>query len=440
MAPSTQVSGHHGPAGHAAPPDASAGRIQELLDQFGALSEGGPGVTRLAYTPLERSAHDAFAAFMGGLGLDVWTDPAGNTVAQRPGTSAGAPAIVTGSHLDSVPAGGRYDGTAGVVAAMEVASGLVAEGVRHRHPLRFVAFAAEEGARFGQPCLGSRFAAGRMTGTDLMRRDAAGVTLGDAMRSVGLDPERAVRTPWTGTAAFLELHVEQGGVLEATGTQVGLVDLVSGSTRLWLDVTGRAAHSGATPMDLRADALAAAAEIVLAAESIARHPARRGARITVGRLEVEPGSLTTIPGRVRMSVDVRDTDSDRQRIIAVEVVRAARAICDRRKTAVTAGLIGDSSPVVLPVWLRRLAAATCHEAKVSFRVLSSGAGHDAQTMQSAAPAAILFVPSRAGLSHVPEEWTSARDLAVGASVLRSLLLRVDRELAGRPAARAETGR
>src|ERR1700722_15268674 len=178
-----------GTAGAPAALAAAADRIQSLLDGFAVLSQDdGPGVTRLAYTPLERSAHDVFAAFMRRLGLQVWTDPAGNTIAQRPGTDPDAPAIVTGSHLDSVPSGGRYDGTAGGVASMEVASVLARLGAGHHHPLRFVAFAAEEGARFGQPCLGSRFAAGRMTGHDLMRRDAGGVSLGDAMRSVGFDP------------------------------------------------------------------------------------------------------------------------------------------------------------------------------------------------------------------------------------------------------------
>jgi hydantoinase/carbamoylase family amidase len=417
----------------ARPTDAQAARISAHLADFAAMSEGGPGVTRLAYTPLERMAHDRFADHMRDLGLSVCTDPAGNTIAELAGSGRARAGIGTGSHLDSVPQAGRFDGIAGVSVAMEVAQLSVERGLRPVHPLRFVAFAAEEGARFGQACLGSRLAAGVMTPEDLSaKRDADGVTVHEAMRSVGLDPTAAATTPWRREewAAFVELHVEQGGVLEATGTPIGFVDLVSGSTRLLLTLSGRASHTGGTPMALRADALAAAAEIVLTAESLANDVQHRGTRATVGRLDVHPGSVTTIPGRASMTVDVRDIDSDRQRSTAIEVARRAQAICDRRGVRLELTVMGDTSPVILPLWLRGLLADTATERGVPYRVMTSGASHDAQVVGGVTPSAIMFVPSRGGLSHVPEEWTSSVDLALGADLLLDSLCRIDAELAG----------
>lgn len=427
----TAAGGPAAAAGPAAAPGAEAARLSAHLADFAAMSEGGPGVTRLAYTPREREAHDRFAAHMTGLGLTVRTDPAGNTIAELRGRDD-RPAIGTGSHLDSVPQAGRFDGIAGVCAAMEVARLLVEREVRPAHPLRFVVFAGEEGARFGQACLGSRLAAGMMTVDDLAaKRDASGVSLAEAMQSVGIDPAVAASRPWQREdwAAFIELHVEQGGVLEATATPVGVVDLVSGSTRLLLTLRGTASHTGATPMALRSDALTAAAEIVLAAESLANDARHRGTRATVGRLDVHPGSVTTIPGHATMTVDVRDIDSDRQRSTAIELVRRSLAVCDRRGVRLEVSVIGDTSPVVLPVWLRALVADTARRRGVAYRVMTSGASHDAQVINAITPAAILFVPSRGGLSHVPDEWTSPVDLALGTDVLLDALLRVDADLA-----------
>ncbi len=415
-------------------PTSDPSRLSNLIADFAALSDPGQGVTRLAYTELERDAHDKFGTYMKALGLDVWSDSAGNTLAEHVGSGPGHPAIGTGSHLDSVPGGGRFDGTAGVVAAMEVARLIVTDSLPHRHPIRFIAFAAEEGARFGQACIGSRLAAGLLSITDLeTKRDAAGIQLAEAMSGVGIDAQAAASQPWDPAdwAAFVELHVEQGAVLEATKTSIGIVDLISGSTRLDLGLTGRASHTGATPMGLRADALAAAAEIVLATESLANDVRHRGTRATVGRLVVAPGSITTIPGHVRMSLDVRDVDSDRQRGTASELVRQATAICARRQIGVDVSLIGDSSPVVLPRWLREFSVDACKAQALSYRVMTSGASHDSQAINHIAPTSMIFIPSRDGLSHVPEEWTSSADLAAGTNVLLSILLRADEELANR---------
>ncbi len=415
-------------------PTSDPGRLSSLIAEFAALSGPGKGVTRLAYTDREREAHDKFGAHMKALGLDVWVDSAGNTLAEHAGEVEEYPAIGTGSHLDSVPGGGRFDGIAGVVAAMEVARIVVTENLSHRHHLRFVAFAAEEGARFGQACIGSRLAAGLLSISQLEAKlDSEGLRLSEAMSSVGVDPRAAAAQPWDPAdwAAFVELHVEQGGVLEETKAAIGIVDLISGSTRLDLNLLGRASHTGATPMSLRADALAAAAEIVLATESLANDARHRGTRATVGRLVVAPGSITTIPGHVSMSLDVRDVDSDRQRATAAELLRRAGDICAKRQIDLEAALIGDSSPVVLPLWLRQFSVDACIAQDLSYRVMTSGASHDAQAINQIMPTSMIFIPSRDGLSHVPEEWTSSADLATGTDVLLRILLRADEELATR---------
>jgi hydantoinase/carbamoylase family amidase len=297
-----------------------------------------------------------------------------------------------------------------------------------------VIFSGEEGARFGEPCIGSKAVVGAWDGRDLNRiRDAEGVTLLAALEALGFDSSRLPEARWRSDelAAFLELHIEQARVLESEGIQIGLVDVVSGSTRLRLDVTGRADHSGGTPMSLRSDALSAAAEIALTVESLATDSRHRGTRATVGRLNVYPNSITTVAGRVTMVIDVRDVDSDRQRTAASEIVQRAHWICERRGVALEAEVIADTSPAVLSMWLRELSSSACHDLGLNYRVMSSGAGHDAAIVARLVPSAMIFVPSRDGFSHVPEEWTSPADIAKGVEVLYQAVLRLDRFLAER---------
>lgn len=406
-------------------------RITALIAEFARLSEGGPGVTRLAYTQLERQAHAVFTSIMEDLGLKVWTDAVGNTIAERAGTGASPKAIGTGSHLDSVPQAGRFDGIVGVVSALEVARIITDRGLEHRHPLRFVVFAGEEGARFGQACTGSKLISGLCTEEDLDHRlDKDGISIAQAMRSIGLDPTKVKEARWSEEdwAAFIELHVEQGAVLDRTGIPIGVVDLISGSTRLEIEITGQASHTGATPMNQRSDALAAAAEVVLLAESIANDVKHHGTRATVGKLDLRPGSITTIPGFTRLAVDVRDVDSDRQRHTATELVTRAQAICDRRGVQMAFNILADASPVVLPVWVRQLVVNTCVEAGLRYRVMTSGASHDAQMVNRIIPTGMIFIPSKDGISHDPAEWTAPTDIAVGIEVLLQSLLALDQRV------------
>jgi allantoate deiminase len=419
-------------AGDGALPTANPSRLADGLRAIAAIGAlPGGGVTRPGFTELERQAHDLVGGWLRELGLAVRTDTIGNTIAERPGRQSG-PFIGFGSHLDSVPQGGRFDGIVGVVGAVETIRLLNEAGLTTEHPLRVVLFVGEEGARFGEPCVGSKAITGYWDGRDLTRvRDTDGVSLHEALERLGTDPGRVAEARWTPgeVAGFLELHIEQARVLETEGRQIGLVDVVSGSTRLRIDVRGRADHSGGTPMSSRSDALMAAAEIALTVESLATDPRHRGTRATVGRLDVSPNSITTIPGRVTMVADIRDVDSDRQRLAASEIVQRAHWISERRGVGLEVEVIADTSPAVLSMWLRELSSAVCGELGLNYRIMSSGAGHDAAILARLVPAAMVFVPSRDGSSHVPEEWTSAADIARGVDVLFRTVLKLDRFLA-----------
>lgn len=408
-------------------PDTTAGCFLAEIAEVGRDPEG--GWSRLGFSPREREAHAIFHRWMEELGLDVTTDPIGNTIAELPGQREGRP-IVTGSHLDSVPRGGTFDGAAGVAAGVEAVARLVEEGVEFPRPLRVVAFACEEGAVFGAPCIGSRCVTGVFSPEDLRGfTDEHGVSAWQRAQECGLDPDGLIDGRWTSddVGAFLELHIEQGRVLAERGVPLGVVHSIAGSTRVLLRLRGRADHSGATPMWLRADALAGASEIVLEAER--RATVRSTSVATVGRMQVRPGALTTIPGEVEFTLDARDLDSDGQRELVESVLDAAAVIARRRGLELEAELLSDQSPVLLHDTLQeRLTAAAVH-ASVPFLVMPSGASHDAAHLAELAPTGMLFVPSREGLSHSPGEWTDAADVSRGARVLSLAMA----DLAGRDA-------
>ena len=398
----------------------------ELLSAIGA--EAGGGISRIPFSQEERTAHDLVSEWMVELGLSVRTDSFGNTIGTMPGTDPKRPAIGFGSHLDSVPHGGRFDGAIGVLAALEVIRMFAETDITTAHPLMVIAFASEEGARFGEPCLGSKAVAGVLQEADMERlRDANGITLAQAMRALSFDPLALPQARWAPNtlAAFLELHIEQARSLEEGGERIGLVDAIAGNTRIRLVIKGRQDHSGGTPMSQRRDALAAAAEVILAAESIANEPRRRATVATVGRLHVYPNSITTIPGDVEFYLDVRDVDSDRQRLTTNDIVTRAEETAARRGLRCEWEVVSDTSPVVLPKWLRDLTTGATDRLNVPHRVTTSGAGHDAGILSRAIPAAMLFVPSRDGLSHCPEEWTSMEDIAIGARALAESIRDID---------------
>jgi len=392
------------------------------IGEIGADPRG--GWWRPAFGPEERDAHAVFGRWATELGLTLSTDAIGNTYGELAGKATG-PALLVGSHLDTVPRGGNFDGVAGVAAALEAAR-LLTESDGLNRPYRAVVFSGEEGVRFGAPCIGSRVVTGAFT-TDTLSTltDREGYSVAERAEEVGLRPAEAAEAVWSegSVSAFLELHIEQGRVLETRGTTLGVVDAIAGSTRLELTFSGNADHSGATPMLLRQDALAGASEFVIEAER--RAVSYRTAVATVGNLAVEPGSFTTVPGLARLSLDVRDVDSERQRELAEELIDEAARIAARRGLKISAVLVSDQSPVVLHKPVREQLARAAARSKVSFCVLASGATHDTAHVAKAAPAGMVFVPSRRGRSHAPEEWSSVEDIARGAEVIAAALKALD---------------
>lgn len=383
------------------------------------------GFTRLAFSESEREAHALFRSTLEGYGLRTTTDTVGNSSGFLEG-SEDLPALVTGSHLDTVYQGGNYDGAVGVAAAVEIAR-VLAESGGLRHPLRVVAFAGEEGARFGAPCIGSRLLTGSFDAETLKTlTDRDGRTAYDCAVEVGLQPDQAAAARWNADdlACFIEVHIEQGRVLEARQRELGVVHSIGGSTRIALVFSGRADHSGATPMWLRRDALAAAADFILAAESRAKRHATTVA--TVGRLEVSPNSLTTVPGEVSCTLDVRDIDSDRQRDLTEELLDDAVRIGNSRAVDVSARRLSDQSPVVLHGTVHRVLSASATALGLDFISMPSGASHDAAHVVNTTPTGMIFVPCREGISHSPEEHAEPEPIAKAVDVVVHAFREIDR--------------
>lgn len=358
-----------------------------------------------------------FAEWVAEDGKAVEVDAAGNSLAVY---AEGTPYYLLGSHLDTVASGGRFDGAVGVVAGIEIARMLGGLGCG----VRVAAFAGEEGARFGRPTLGSAAAAGLVTADDAARlHDVDAVTLASAAAALGLDPT-AVQ-PWIDDriVCFVEIHIEQARRLQEAHVRVGLVKAIAGSVRIDVEVRGRADHSGATPMNMRLDALAAASELVLAVEAAAGRG--RSTVGTVGKLVVAPNSPTTVPEYVRLWVDIRDVDAGVQRSTADQVLERAAEIAEARQVSIAAEVVSEQSPVVLDRWLRSLARAECARLGLTYRVLHSGAGHDAALIAQRAPAMMVFVPCVEGISHAPQELASPSDIAAAASLVAAILRRAD---------------
>jgi allantoate deiminase len=403
------------------PPEESAAHSSlpaEVLarcDEVALYSEEPGRITRTFLSEPMRGLLERMRQWMHDAGLTVRIDAAGNLIGHYDGMRPKAPVLAVGSHLDSVPNAGKYDGVLGVLLGVAAVKAL--GGRRLPFAIDVIAFSEEEGVRFRAPFLGSLAAAGRFDRQLLERTDAAGVSMADAFRAFGLDLARIGEAayPAGSLLGYLEVHIEQGPVLEAHEAPAGVVEAIAGQSRIWAEVQGRAGHAGTTPMARRYDALAAAAELVLEVERLAR--SIDGLMATVGALTVEPGAFNVIPGRVRFSVDVRHVQ-DHIRVTAVnEVCARARALAGRRGVEFVVAEQEHHSAVpadpVLTDWLAEALASTGHYP----HRLVSGAGHDAGVMATVAPMAMLFLRSPGGVSHHPDERVLLEDVSVGLDVL-----------------------
>ncbi len=406
----------------------SAQRIQkdlEALAQFTATP--GLGVTRFSFTNEDRQAREYIKARMLESHLTVYEDAAGTIIGHRPGQEKDAPVVMIGSHFDSVKNGGAFDGAAGVIAGLEIARILDENKISTRYPVEFIAMIEEEGSRFGSGLFGSRAMAGKVSENELKTfKDDAGISIAEAMESVGLESDNisaAVRTPEK-LKAFLELHIEQGPILEKTGVNVGVVDTIVGIDQWEVVVQGRSDHAGTTPMDMRADALVAATEIVKKVHKLALQ-AGPGTVATVGKMQVFPGAGNIVPGMVVFTVDIRSSDTEKIRHISDEIKNAAEALPSDYSGIVSQVIPKLSiAPIQLSPIILRMMEAEARTCGISTKRMLSGAGHDAMVMAGLTEVGLIFVPSRNGRSHCPEEWTDYMQLKHGVDLLLRVALQL----------------
>ena len=395
--------------------DSPARRLMARLDALAAFTDDPPKLTRLCLSEAHRRAAAQFIAWAKESGLDAYVDPVGNVRARYEGAMAGAPALMIGSHIDTVRDAGRYDGALGALAALSVVEGLAAAGRRLPVAIEIVAFGDEEGVRFPYTLTGSRGLAGVNEPEALTQKDASGVTMREALIAFGGDPDHLAAARADGVVAFVELHIEQGPVLEAEDRPLGVVTAINGATRMSAVVTGTAGHAGASPMDLRRDALAAAAEMILAIEQRARHEPELVA--TVGRLDVEPGAVNVIPGRVRFSIDLRAPFDERRRRAAADIAASLAAIAAQRSVELALTPTHEAPAYICHPKIVAGFEAAVAAVGVTPRLLPSGAGHDTMVMGQRWPAGMLFVRCKGGVSHNPAESISDADCAIALAAL-----------------------
>lgn len=398
-------------------------RLEELAE-FGVLPSGGQH--RLPYTQPDQQVRELFAEWARQAGMHTEMDAAGNVIARVDGARQELAPVMVGSHLDTQPHGGKYDGIAGSLAALAVGESLLQNGARPERPVEVVVWAGEEGSgRFDVGCIGSRAMIGGLSPDHLgLRCRDTGETLAEAMLGCGLDPgqiESCERVPGS-IHAVLELHIEQGPYLEESGIALGVVEVISGNRRIPMVIEGVQAHSGAQPMSHRRDALNAAAEIILMAEEAAVS-SPEPVVATSGQFDHFPHSIAAVPGRSELTIDLRSSSLPALIEREQAVRRGIEAICSRRGVGLRLEPSWGMDPTRTDESLVEVLRGACAQIGEACMLMDSGAGHDSLMLGKRFPAGVLFVPSRDGLSHCPEEFTAAEDLAKGVRALQAAVIR-----------------
>lgn len=404
------------------------------LNAIGRIGIGDHGsVTRLVFSIKELRSRQVLIHLMRQAGLKIQVDAIGNIFGRLDGADPKAPALLAGSHLDTVIHGGKYDGPVGVIGALEAVRTIRENKISMRAPLEVVCFIGEESSRFGFSTLGSSLVAGEVQPKDLTNAvDAQGTKLADVLSSLGISPRnlfRLARDPKS-MKAYLELHIEQGPILEAKAKRIGLVTSIAAPSRFKVIFAGRADHSGTTPMEMRKDALVAAAQLIEYVEKICRKfsSMEKGRVVgTVGAMKIEPGVINAVPGRAELSIDIRSTSAPAKDKVARLVKQRGAAIARDRGIAIEVLNIRSEDPVPLDKRLLRVTRQLCDEKAIDYEIMPSGAGHDAMQMAKITPAGMIFIPSRRGISHNPLEWTDPDDIALGAQLLMETMIRVANE-------------
>lgn len=397
-------------------------RAGAMLNALAAISDDEGRLTRLYLSPAHRRAVDLVARWMREAGLDVTVDALGTVRGSLAPGRAGPLAnrrLLVGSHIDSVVDAGRYDGPLGVVAGVLAVQELAARGIQLPFGLDVLAFGDEEGVRFPSTLISSSAVAGRLKPEMLASTDAAGISVAEALRDFGCDPAAASAAAYApgDVIGYLEVHIEQGPVLEKENIPLGVVTSIAGQSRFRVEVGGEAGHAGTVPMGLRRDALAAAAEMILAVEAVGRAGRDDELVATVGRILVEPGAVNVIPARASFTLDVRAA-TDGPRLAAVEAIRARfREIADRRHATLTVERFHEAATAPCAPALQRALATGVEAVGQPVRRLTSGAGHDGLAMQALTGIGMLFVRCRGGISHNPNEYAEAADMGLAVAAL-----------------------
>jgi N-carbamoyl-L-amino-acid hydrolase len=411
----------------AAPLRVNGARLNEWLTKFDSIGRTPTGINRVAYSEADLAGRAFTQQLLRDAGLTPRIDTAGNIYARLEGTDRTLAPILIGSHIDSVTDGGNFDGPVGSFGAIEVARTLRETNTRLRHPVDVVIWQNEEGGTTG-----SKTAIGEMNDVELAKVARSGKTIRDGIGIIGGDVSRlaeSVKKPGD-FACYIELHIEQGGLLEKAGKQIGVVQGIVGLRWFEVTIVGFANHAGATPMDQRQDAMLAAAKFTVAVNDAVRaEPGRQVA--TVGRMVVSPNTTNVIPGQVVMTVDLRDLDQQKIEHFTEVFERLARDIGAATKTTFAFKRLTDSRPAISDPQVMSWIESSATALGLSSQRMPSGAGHDAQELAHIAPMAMIFIPSVGGISHSPKEFSRAADIANGADVLLNAVMAADASLKGR---------
>ncbi|MDB6026266.1 MAG: allantoate amidohydrolase [Verrucomicrobiales bacterium] len=399
----------------------AAKKIMQRINALAKISDEQRQLTRTFASPAMRRANDTVASWMRDAGMTTRADAIGNLIGRYEGTSPNAKTLILGSHLDTVRNAGKFDGPLGVILALACVEELQRTKCRLPFAIEAVGFCDEEGVRYQSTYLGSRVLAGCFEATDLLRKDASGVTMADAIKAFGGAPQKipSAKLNPKKVLAYVEVHIEQGPVLEEKNLAVGVVTTIAGQSRIKLTFTGKAGHAGTTPMSLRQDALCAAAEFILAVERYGKEMA--GLVATVGQIQNTPNASNVIPGEVSISLDVRH-QRDAVRRAAVKQFQAVRNDIEKeRRVKIASQVIQETDSVPCSLAISNLLQSSALKKQRSAPQLSSGAGHDAAVMAQITPVGMLFVRCKGGVSHHPDESVQTSDVQVALEVMNDFI-------------------
>ena len=398
-------------------------RLQKDFDAMAQLTRLGEGVNRPAFSDADWEGRQYIIDCMSDAGLDVEIDGFGNVIGYKVGTNPDLPVVMVGSHTDSVPNGGNYDGVVGVLSAIEAVRSMIDDGFEQEHTIAVVDFMCEESSRFGAATLGSKAMRGKLTLNDLHRLvDTQGITLYDALKGRNLNPDAIESMVYNRPVkAFIEIHIEQGKVLEHEQKQIGIVSGIAGPERFYVTIRGNADHSGATPMNLRHDALCGASKIILGIEEVTSMQEEPPVVGTVGIAEVVPGAMNVIPSSVKLGVDIRSISKVARDSVVFLIKELIDVIAEKRGLSYTIEPISKHHPVSMhPLMVQEIERAVT-SLQLEYMIMPSGAGHDAMHWAEVAPTGMIFIPCRDGISHNSAEFAAMDDIVAGAEVLENVI-------------------